>query len=115
MTDDDPRELSDHERAALLAANRELVRINERLAAAVEHRSLEVRQAQGNEAAVFAGVNREVRGPLNAIIGYSEMLAEDLWTLELYDLAHDVEKIKAAGEALLAVLDDITRLRPPTD
>jgi hypothetical protein len=43
---------------------------------------------------VLSDVNREVRGPLDAIIGYSELLAEDLETLELYDLAHDVEKIR---------------------
>jgi signal transduction histidine kinase len=115
MIDDDPRELSEHEVAAVLSANRELVRINERLAAAVERRSVDVQRARENESTVLGGVNREVRGPLNAIIGYSEMLAEDLEALELYDLAHDVEKIKAAGEALLAVLDDLTRLRRPTD
>ncbi len=115
MIDEDPRELSEHELAAVLSANRELVRINERLAAAVERRSVDVLRARENESTVLSGVNREVRGPLNAIIGYSEMLAEDLETLELYDLAHDVEKIKAAGEALLAVLDDLTRLRRPSD
>jgi signal transduction histidine kinase len=115
MTDEDPRELSGPELEALFAANRELVRINERLAAAIESRTVDVLRARENETTVLSGVNREVRSPLNAIIGYSEMLAEDLETLELYDLAHDVEKIKAAGEALLAVLDDLTRLRSRLD
>jgi signal transduction histidine kinase len=122
MTDEDPRELSGPELEALFATNRELVRINERLAAAVEARTMDVMRAReaetrarAAEAGVLSGINREVRGPLNAIIGYSEMLAEDLEALELYDLAHDVEKIKAAGEALLAVLDDIHRLRGAGD
>jgi signal transduction histidine kinase len=114
--DDDASELSGISLDALYATNRDLVRINERLAAALERRTVDVMRAREAEASVLAGVNREVRGPLNAIIGYSEMLGEDLEALELYDLAHDAEKIKAAGEALLAVLDDLTnRLRRRDD
>lgn len=115
MIDEDPHELSEHEYAAVLSANRELVRINERLAAAVEQRTSEMLRARDARAQLLADVNREVRSPLDAIIGYGELLGEDLEALELYDLAHDVEKIKAAGEALLAVLDDLTRLRGHSD
>lgn len=111
MTEEDPHDLTGPEAQALLVTNRELVRINERLAAAVEARTIDVMRAREAESAVLSGVNREIRSPLNAILGYSEMLGEDLEALELYDLAHDVLKIRAAGEALLAVLDDLTRLR----
>jgi signal transduction histidine kinase len=95
------------ELAALRAANRELVRINERLAAAVEQRTSEMLRARDASAQLVADVNREVRSPLDAIIGYGELLGEDLEALELYDLAHDVQNIRTAGQALLALLDDL--------
>ena len=95
------------ELAALRAANRELVRINERLAAAVEQRTSEMLRARDASARLVAEVNREVRSPLDAILGYGELLAEDLAALELYDLAHDVANIRTAGEALLSLLDDL--------
>lgn len=101
------REQTSAELTALYAANRELVRINERLASAVEHRTADMLRARDAQAELLADVNREVRGPLNAIIGYSEMLGEDLEALELYDLGHDVGKIRAAGQALLALLDTL--------
>ena len=95
------------ELAALRAANRELVRINERLAAAVEQRTAEMLRARDARAQLIVDVNREVRSPLDAIIGYGELLGEDLEALELYDLAHDVENIRTAGQSLLALLDDM--------
>ncbi len=91
----------------LRAANRELVRINERLAAAVEQRTSEMLRARDARAQLLADVNREVRSPLDAIIGYGELLGEDLEALELYDLAHDVANIRTAGQALLSLLDDL--------
>lgn len=95
------------ELSQLRAANRELVRINERLAAAVEQRTNEMLRARDTQAQFLADVNREVRSPLDAIIGYSELLGEDLGALELYDLAHDVANIRTAGQTLLAVLDNL--------
>ena len=95
------------ELAALRAANRELVRINERLAAAVEQRTTEMLRARDAQQQLVADVNREVRSPLDAILGYGELLSEDLEALELYDLAHDVANIRTAGEALLSLLDDL--------
>ena len=49
------RELSEHELIAVLAANRELVRINERLAAAVERRSVDVLRARGQRMGLLVG------------------------------------------------------------
>jgi signal transduction histidine kinase len=91
----------------LRAANRELVRINERLAAAVEQRTSEMLRARDARTQLLADVNREVRSPLDAIIGYGELLGEDLEALELYDLAHDVANIRTAGQALLELLDNL--------
>ncbi len=96
---------------ALRAANRELVRINERLADAVEQRTAEMLGTRDAQAQFIADVNRQVRGPLDAIIGYSELLTEDLTDLELHDLAHDVEKIRSAGEAMLDLLGALIERR----
>ncbi|MBA3545122.1 MAG: hypothetical protein H0T76_01425 [Nannocystis sp.] len=99
------------ELTALRAANRELVRINERLANAVEQRTAEMLGTRDKQAQFIADVNRQVRGPLDAIIGYSELLTEDLTSLELHDLAHDVEKIRSAGEAMLDLIGALIERR----
>lgn len=99
------------ELAALRAANRELVRINERLADAVEQRTAEMLASRDAQAQFISDVNRAVRGPLDAIIGYSELLTEDLSSLELHDLVHDIEKIRSAGEALLDLMDALVERR----
>lgn len=107
---DDPQQIQ-AELAALRAANHELVRINERLADAVEQRTAEMLASRDAQARFIADVNRQVRGPLDAIIGYSELLTEDLTSLELHDLAHDVEKIRSAGESLLDLLGELIERR----
>jgi CheY-like chemotaxis protein/signal transduction histidine kinase len=55
----------------------------------------------------LANMSHEVRTPLNAIIGYSEMLQEDLAEMGKPDLSGDAEKIYSAGKDLLAMLNDI--------
>ena len=70
-------------------------------------------RARDDQARLIARVNREVRSPLDAIIGYGELLGEDLDALELYDLAHDVENIRTAGQSLLALLDDLVSPAKP--
>ena len=107
---DDPQQLR-AELLALRAANNELVRINERLATAVEQRTADMLAARDRQARFISDVNRQVRGPLDAIIGYSELLTEDLTSLELHDLAHDVEKIRGAGESLLDLLGELIERR----
>jgi adenylate cyclase len=54
-------------------------------------------------------IRHELRTPLNDVIGYSEMLIEDARDLGLEDFVPELEKIAAAGQKLLALLDDILR------
>ncbi len=103
----DPADLLTAELQALRTANRELVRINENLATTVEQRTAQMLRSRDAQTRLIAEVNRAIRSPLDAIIGYSELLGEDLDALELYDLAHDVEKIRSAGQALVNLLDDL--------
>ena len=53
---------------------------------------------------VSAELLHDLRNPLNQIIGYSEMLAED--SADREDLAGDLQKIQSAGRQMLAILDE---------
>ncbi|NOZ94329.1 MAG: response regulator [Acidobacteria bacterium] len=58
----------------------------------------------------LANMSHELRTPMNAIIGYSEMLAEDAEDNGLDEMIPDLEKINAAGRHLLALINDILDL-----
>jgi signal transduction histidine kinase/DNA-binding response OmpR family regulator len=55
----------------------------------------------------LANMSHELRTPLNAIIGYSEMLKEEADELGYGDVVPDLEKIRSAGQHLLALINDI--------
>jgi PAS domain S-box-containing protein len=58
----------------------------------------------------LANMSHELRTPMNAIIGYSEMLAEDAEDEGHDDMVPDLVKINAAGKHLLALINDILDL-----
>jgi PAS domain S-box-containing protein len=58
----------------------------------------------------LANMSHELRTPMNAIIGYSEMLAEDAEDEGHNEMVPDLEKINAAGKHLLALINDILDL-----
>jgi CheY-like chemotaxis protein len=58
----------------------------------------------------LANMSHELRTPMNAIIGYSEMLAEDAEDDGHDEIIPDLEKINAAGKHLLALINDILDL-----
>ena len=55
--------------------------------------------------AFLANLRHELRTPLNAVIGYSEMLLEDVAEEGPEELVPDLEKINAAGVELLALVN----------
>ncbi|PKI18057.1 response regulator [Colwellia sp. 12G3] len=55
----------------------------------------------------LANMSHELRTPMNAIIGYSEMLAEDAEEDGLDDMLDDLNKITAAGKHLLSLINDV--------
>lgn len=63
-------------------------------------------QARTAKADFVASMSHEMRTPLNAIIGYSQLLLEDA-ELEGDEDKHDIENIHVAGAALLDLIDDI--------
>ncbi|HLB54731.1 MAG TPA: GAF domain-containing protein, partial [Gemmatimonadales bacterium] len=58
----------------------------------------------------LANMSHELRTPLNAIIGYSEMLEEEATERGHSDYAPDLQKIRAAGRHLLALINDVLDL-----
>jgi PAS domain S-box-containing protein len=62
------------------------------------------------KSAFLANMSHELRTPMNAIIGYSEMLAEDAEDEGYDEMVPDLGKITAAGRHLLALINDILDL-----
>jgi class 3 adenylate cyclase len=56
-----------------------------------------------------AHVRHELRTPINAVIGYSEMLIEDADGPEHAELVADLQKTQAAARQLLELIEDIVR------
>ena len=60
--------------------------------------------------AALASLRHDLRNPIGQVLGYGEMVMDDLRDLDRPDLVADVEKIHAAGKQLLALVDE--RLSP---
>jgi len=58
----------------------------------------------------LASMSHEFRTPLNAIIGYAEMLEEEAVDVGQDDLLPDLGKIRSAGRHLLGVINDVLDL-----
>jgi signal transduction histidine kinase len=67
--------------------------------------------AQTRERSAFiAGMSHEMRTPLNAIIGYSELLQEDMASGECEGCVEDAQRIRNAGEHLMRLIGDVLDL-----
>jgi signal transduction histidine kinase len=66
--------------------------------------------ANRTKSTFLANMSHELRTPMNAIIGYSEMLIEEVRESGRPDLIPDLEKIHIAGRHLLDLINDILDL-----
>ena len=62
------------------------------------------------KSAFLANMSHELRTPMNAILGYSEMLAEEAEDLGQEDFIPDLKKINQAGTHLLSLINDVLDL-----
>ncbi|MBC7162672.1 MAG: response regulator [Immundisolibacter sp.] len=71
-------------------------------------------QANQLKSAFLANMSHELRTPMNAIIGYTEMLLDDLGDRaddpDAEQMAQDLERIRSSGKHLLALINDILDL-----
>jgi signal transduction histidine kinase len=58
------------------------------------------------EPSALASLRHDLRTPIGHVLGYGEMVLEDLRSVGRPDIAADVEKIHAAGKRLLALVDE---------
>ncbi len=67
-------------------------------------------EANRTKSAFLANMSHELRTPMNAIIGYSEMLIEEMEEADDGRTVEDLTKIHAAGKHLLGLINDILDL-----
>ncbi|MCK9530760.1 MAG: response regulator [Gammaproteobacteria bacterium] len=97
-----------HEELRALADHlEELVRQRTAELANARDEALEASKAKSQ---FLANMSHELRTPLNAIIGYSEMLVEEADEGGYADIVPDLQKIHAAGNHLLGLINDILDL-----
>jgi signal transduction histidine kinase/CheY-like chemotaxis protein len=70
----------------------------------------EAQEASRAKSAFLANMSHELRTPMNAIIGYCEMLIEEVKDAENQAYLPDLQKIHTAGRHLLSVINDILDL-----
>ena len=74
----------------------------------VAQKGREVAESANRAKSIFLStMSHELRTPLNAIIGYSELLAEDAKDMGFDDFVPDLQKIRASGIHLLAIINNI--------
>src|SRR5256885_13674818 len=74
---------------------------------ALEHARAAAEQASQAKAVFLANMSHEIRSPLNAVIGFTDLLLETRLDAEQTDYA---ERIRSAGDHLRRVIDDILDL-----
>ncbi len=67
-------------------------------------------EANRSKSAFLANMSHELRTPMNAIIGYSEILTEDAEDEGREEIVSDLNRINAAGQHLLGLINDILDL-----
>jgi signal transduction histidine kinase/ActR/RegA family two-component response regulator len=83
------------------------VRSEVAVARELERAKLEAERANRAKTEVLAKMSHELRTPLNAVIGYSEMLLEDMTSHGQEQQSEDLKKIHKAGKHLLDLITDI--------
>ncbi len=76
----------------------------------LERLKLAAEEANQAKSQFLANMSHELRTPLNAIIGYSEMLMEEAEDSGAGEMRPDLEKIRAAGNHLLGLINEVLDL-----
>ncbi len=99
------------ERAIRYALERASARAaQQRLTEELRYMQLAAQRSSQAKSTFLASMSHEFRTPLNAILGYSELLIDQALEGELEGIADDLGRIRAAGSHLLALVTDILDL-----
>jgi signal transduction histidine kinase len=96
-----------------VASYTQLRKMHDRVHAAraeADARRIEAERANAAKSEFLATMSHELRTPLNAVIGYSEILEEDLAGEGRNVGARDAQRIRIAGRHLLTLINDILDL-----
>src|SRR5688500_16920538 len=69
-----------------------------------------LQEASRHKSQFLANMSHELQTPLNAVIGYSEMLQEEAEDLGEQTFLPDLQRINGAGKHLLGLINDILDL-----
>ncbi|MCZ2982524.1 hypothetical protein NYY70_20320, partial [Acinetobacter baumannii] len=75
--------------------------------AAIEAARAAAEAANEAKSQFLANMSHELRTPLSAVIGYSEMVQEELEDLGEADLIADMKKIESNARHLLGLINDV--------
>lgn len=93
--------------AALAIENARFAEREERTIRELREARDRAQEASRAKSAFMATMSHELHTPLNAIIGYGEILHEHLDELGQRELLPDLDRILAAGQHLLRMIDDV--------
>ncbi len=101
----------DMERAIRYALERATARAaQQRLTEELRHMQLAAQRSSQAKSTFLASMSHEFRTPLNAILGYSELLIDQALAGEPESIVDDLGRIRSAGNHLLALVTDILDL-----
>ncbi len=92
--------------AELEAAATELRSLNEDL----QERQAELERAMSARSRFYASMSHELRTPINAILGYSELLLDEVYGTLNERQAQGIERTRRAGRHLLELVNDVLDL-----
>jgi signal transduction histidine kinase len=89
----------------------EAANVQRQKAEQLQHAMLRAAEASHQKSIFLAKMSHELRTPLNAVIGYSEMLREELREAPGWEQkAADLDRINAAGRHLIALVNNVLDL-----
>ena len=105
----EPHDFSDGEIQLLqtLADSAAVAIGNARFIEETQHARDEAEEANRIKSQFLANMSHELHTPLNAIIGYSEILQEEVEDLQNEEFEEDLERINRAGKHLLGLINDV--------
>jgi signal transduction histidine kinase len=83
---------------------------NARLFLEIEQKNADLQQASQHKSQFLANMSHELRTPLNAVIGYTELLLDDIYGVVPDRMREVMARIQSNGRHLLGLINDVLDL-----